>query len=228
MKKNNMFMLAYTIFIFVAFIVKLSWDFPMWAPIVTAITIASCVFSCADIADVVATEYATDVKDFTPLVEDAKEKCKRIEKFYSKYDTQLARMKEHDDNMAEVLLEGPDVIADTKKQLAEINNGLKFKKVLSDICKWLAKPLVVIGFLSFFCTITFEPVNELLVPMQDYLSVFAFGVMMLTQYFGNSVKEDHIDLEKNYKEANTALDGINEVLATASSMLEQEATANAD
>lgn len=228
MKKNNMFMLAYTIFIFVAFIVKLCWDFPMWAPIITAITIASCVFSCADIADVVATEYATDVRDFTPLVEDAMEKCKRIEKFYLKYDTQLARMKEHDDNMAEVLLEGPEVIADTKKQLSEITNGLKLKKVLSNICKWLANPLVVIGFLSFFCTITFEPVNKLLMPVQDYLTVFAFGVMMLTQYFGNSIKEDHIDLEKNYKEANTALDGINEVLATASSMLEQEATANAD
>lgn len=228
MKKNNMFMLAYTIFIFVAFVVKLCWDFPMWAPIVTAITIASSIFSCADIADVVATEYATDVKDFTPLVEDAMEKCKSIEKFYSKYDNQLARMKEHDDNMAEVLLEGPAVIADTKKQLTEITNGLKFKKVLSDICKWLTKPLVVIGFLSFFCTITFEPINEFLVPLQDYLSVFAFGIMMLTLYFGSSIKEDHIDLEKNYKEANTALDGINEVLATASSMLEQEATANAD
>lgn len=228
MKKNNMFMLAYTIFIFVAFVIKLCWDFPMWAPIVTAITIASCIFSCADIADIVATEYGTDIKDFTPLVEDAKEKCKRIEKFYSRYDTQLARMKEHDDNMAEVLLEGPEIIADTNKQLTEITNGLKFKKNLSNICKWLTKPLVVIGFLSFFCTITFEPINELLVPVQDYLTVFAFGVMMLTQYFGNSIKEDHIELEKNYKEANTALDGINEVLVTASSMLEQEATANAD
>jgi len=228
MKKNKMFILAYAIFIFVAFIVKLCWDFPMWSPIVTAITIASCIFSCADIADVVATEYASDVKDFTPLVEDAMEKCQHVEKFYSKYDTQLIYMKEHDDNMAEVLLEGPEVIADTKKQLTEINNGLKLKKVLSSICKWLSNPLIVIGFLSFFCTITFEPVNKLLVPVQDYLTVFAFGVMMLTQYCGNSIKEDHIELEKNYKEANTALDGINEVLVTASSMLEQEAIANAD
>lgn len=228
MKKNNMFMLAYTIFIFITFVVKLCWDFPMWAPIVTAITVASCVFSCADITNTVAVEYATDVKDFTPLLEDAMEKCKSIEKFYSKYDAQLIRMKEHNDNMAEILLEGPEVIADAKRQLIEITNGLKVKKCLSGVCKWLTNPLIVVGFLSFFCTITFEPVNELLVPIQDYLTVFAFGVMMLTQYFGNTIKEDHVDLENNYKEANTALDGINEVLATASSMLEREVTANAD
>ncbi len=228
MKRNNMFMLSYTIFIFIAFVVKLCWDFPMWAPIVTAITVASCIFSCADITNIVAVEYAVDVKDFTPLLEHAMENCKRIEKFYSKYNAQLVRMSEYDNNMAEVLLEGPEVITDAKRQLTNVTKGLKLKKILLSICRWLTNPLIVIGFLSFFFTITFKPVNELLVPIQDYLTVLAFGVMMLTQYFGNSVKEYHIELENNYNEVNTILDGINEALAKASMMLEQEVIANAD
>lgn len=228
MKKNNMFILAYTIFIFVTFAIKLRWDFPMWSPIVTAITISSCIFSCADIADVVAVEYAKDVKDFTPLIDAAMIKCKRIELFYSRHASQLTQMKAADDIMAEVLLEGPEVIADAKRQVQEINNGLKLKKIASDICKRLANPLVAIGFLSFFCTTTFEPVNETLIPIQDYLSVFAFGIMMLTQYFGNSVKEEHVDLEQNYNEVNSLLDEINGVLVKASTLIEQEATANAD
>jgi len=227
-KRNNMFMLSYTIFIFVAFVARLHWDFPMWAPIVTAITVASCIFSCADISNIVSVEYATDVKDFTPLLDGAMEKCKYIEEFYSKHHAKLVQLKERDENMAEVLMEGPEIIADTRKQLTEICNGLKLKKIMSAICRALTNSLVVIGFLSFFCTITFEPVNVWLVPIQDYLTVLAFGIMMLTQYFGNSVKESHFDLEKNYNEANTLLNGINEVLINASTILEQEVSNNAD
>lgn len=228
MKRNNMFMLSYIIFIFIAFVVKLCWDFPMWAPIVTAITIASCIFSCADITNAVDVEYSKDVEDFTPLLDTAMEKCNHIEKFYAEHKRELTQMSKCGNHFAEILCEGPEVIDDTKSQLVKIVKGLKLKKTLSIICKYATCPLVVIAFLSFFCTITFGTLNELLMPIQEYLTVFAFGVMMLTQYFGNRVKEEHIDLINNYNDVNSLLDSINELLTKSSTTFEQEITINAD
>lgn len=227
MKRNNMFMLSYTIFIFVAFIVKLCWNFPMWTPIVTAITVASCIFSCADIANIIAVEYTNDVKDFTPLLDDAIEKCEGIEKYYSKYEAQFASMSNFPNEMATILLECPDVVADAKQQLVKVIHRLSLENNLSKFCNWITNPLIMAGFLSFFCTITFEPISKMLVPVQDYLTVFAFGVMMSTQYFGNTIKEEHIELVENYREANSILDGIQKILLEASTLLEQEAATNA-
>ena len=228
MKKNNMFMLSYIIFVFIAFIVKFCWDFPMWAPIVTAITVASCIFSCADFTNIIATEYETDVKDFTPLLDTAMDKCQKIEKFFSNHKTQLEQLNTQGDELTETLLQGPEVVEEAKQQIISINNGLKLKNILSRIGNWLTAPLIVTGFLSFFCTLAFEPISMFLVPIQDYLTVLAFGIMMLTQYFGNVVKEEHINLESNYNEANSILGGINELLTQVSMILEQEGVANAN
>ena len=92
----------------------------------------------------------------------------------------------------------------------------------------MSKPLLVVGYPSFFCTITFETINGILVPIQDYLTVFAFGLLLATQYFGNYAREEHVALEKNYTEANALLEDTYKTTNDALAFLEQEATANAD
>lgn len=226
MKKHNLFLLSYTIFIFICLIVKCFWNYPLWGVIVAAITTASCILSCADITEVVATKYSKDVKDFEPLLDSAVDKCVFYENFYSRHKTSLEQQK--DNVIANVLLEGPEVLKDTKKQLVEIQNGLKLKKCVSGICKKVSGPLIVLGYLSFFCTVTFEPINSFLVPIQDYLTVFAFGILMLTQFWGNYVKEEHITLEENYREANRLLDDINKVVRQLSERLTKEESEDAN
>ena len=226
MKKHNLFLLSYTIFIFICLIVKCFWSYPLWGTIVAAITTASCILSCADITEVVSTEYGKDVKDFEPLLDSALDKCNYYEEFYSKHKASLEQKK--DNVIANILLESPGVLEDTKKQLIEIQNGLKLKKCVSNICKKVSGPLIVLGYLSFFCTVTFEPINGFLVPIQDYLTVFAFGILMLTQFWGNHVKEEHIALEQNYREGNRLLDDVNKVVSQLSECFSKEESEDAN
>lgn len=228
MKRNNLFMLSYIIFIFIAFSIKLFCDYAMWPPLVTAITVASCIFACSDIVVVVAEEYGNDVKSFTPLLDSALEKCRHLETVFQSNTGKLQEYKETGSYLAEVLLEGPAQLGAAKKQLIEITNGINVKRMVSSCCNKLSKPLLVVGYLSFFCTVTFETINCILVPMQDYLTVFAFGLLLATQYFGNYVREEHVTLEKNYTEANALLEDIYKTTNDALTFLEQEATANAD
>lgn len=228
MKRNNLFMLSYIIFIFIAFFVKLFCDYPMWPPLVTAITVASCIFACSDIVDVVAEEYGNDVKSFTPLMDSALEKCGHLDTVFQNNVGKLQEYKVTGSDLAEVLLEGPPQLDDVKKQLTEIKNGINLKRTVSSCCQKVSKPLLIAGYLSFFCTITFETVNGVLVPTQDLLTVFAFGLLLATQYFGNYVREEHIELEKNYTEANALLEDLYKTTNDALVYLEQEATTNAD
>ena len=228
MKRNNLFMLSYIIFIFIAFIVKLFYNYPMWPPLVTAITVASCIFACADIVDVVAEEYGNDERSFTPLLDSALEKCDQLEAVFQNNAGKLQEYKEKGSCLAEVLLEGPTQLDDVKKQLIEISNGIELKRTVSSCCNKMSKPLLIVGYLSFFCTVTFDTINSVLVPMQDYLTVFAFGLLLATQYFGNYVREEHVELEKNYTKANVLLEDTFNTTNEALSYLEQEAIVNAD
>ncbi len=228
MKRNNLFMLSYIIFIFLSFTVKLFCDYPMWPPLVTAITVASCIFACSDIVDVVAEEYGNDEKSFTPLLDSAMEKCEHLETVFQNNAEKLKEYKESGSYLAEVLLEGPSQLDAVKKQLIEISNGINLKRMVSSWCNKLSKPVLIAGYLSFFCTVTFETINGMLVPIQDYLTVFAFGLLLATQYFGNYVREEHVELEKNYTEANALLEDIYKTTNDALDFLKQEATTNAD
>ena len=51
---------------------------------------------------------------------------------------------------------------------------------------------------------------------------------MLTQFWGNYVKEEHIALEENYREANRLLDDINKVVSQLSERLSKEERGNAN
>lgn len=228
MKRNNLFMLSYIIFIFIAFFVKLFCDYPMWPPLVTAITVASCIFACSDIVDVVAEEYGNDERSFTPLLNLALEKCGQLETVFQSNAGKLQDYKENGSYLAKVLLEGPAQLDAVKKQLIKITNGINLKRTISSCCNKVSKPLLIAGYLSFFCTVTFETINGVLVPMQDYLTVFVFGSLLTTQYFGNYVREEHAELEKNYTEANALLENIFSTTKDALAYLEQEATTNAD
>lgn len=223
MKRNNLYFLSYTLFIFICFAVKCFWDYPLWGVIVAAITTASCLFACADITEVVANEYEKDVEKFTPLLKSAMAKCEKLDKDISQHKAFFESRAKESDGLAGIVLEGIDVIEDTKKELVKIKKGLDSKEALSKFCKKITGSLVVLGNLSFFCTVAFEPINGALVPMQDYLTVFAFGVLMLTQYLGGAVREEHVELEENYKEANKILDEADEVLLEAFKRIKEEA-----
>lgn len=214
MKRNNMFMLAYIIFIFISLVVRFFFDYEMWAPIISAITIASCMFAVSDIFCAVANIYSDDAKTFVPMLDGALQKVERIEATYNTNEPDITRCKEMGSSLAGVLSEFPIMVDKTKRELNNIKKTVNRKMNVAKVCNSLVNPLTVIGFLSFFCTITFEPINNLMVSIQDLLTVFAFGIILVTQYFSNYSKEQHEELEVHYNEANSVLEDLDKTLAS--------------
>lgn len=214
MKRNNMFMLAYIIFIFISLVVRFFFDYEMWAPIISAITIASCMFAVSDIFYAAATTYSDDAKTFIPMLDGALQKIERIEATYKTNESDITRCREMGSGLAGVLSEWPTMVNETKCELHNIKKTVNRKMTVAKVCNNLVNPLTVIGFLSFFCTITFEPINNLMVSIQDFLTVFAFGIILVTQYFSNYSKEQHNELEAHYNEANSVLDDLDKTMAS--------------
>ena len=214
MKRNSMFMLAYIIFIFISLIVRFFFDYELWAPIISAITIASCMFAVSDIFHTAATTYSDDAKTFIPMLDGALQKIERIEATYKANELGISRCKEMGSGLAGVLSEWPTMVNKTKSELNNIKKTVNRKMTVAKVYNSLVNPLTVIGFLSFFCTITFEPINNLMVSVQDYLTVFAFGIILVTQYFSNCSKEQHEELEAHYNEANSVLEDLDKTMAS--------------
>ena len=222
MKRNNLFFLSYIIFIFVCATVRIFWDFPLWSAIVAAITTASCIFAVADIAGVVAIEYANDVGTYMPLLESALKTCEELEKIIIIHRAEVLQNKINDSKAVDIIMDGSKILGDTKQQLTCIIKGVKSKEKTAERCKWIESPLIVCGHLAFFCIISFAILNDFFASIQDYLTVFAFGMIMVTQYFSNHVKEEHIELEENYKKTNMLLKDVRQSFQKYSAHLHEE------
>ena len=48
MKRNNLFMLSYIVFIFISFVVRIFCEYPMWSTLVVSISVSSGIFAFAD------------------------------------------------------------------------------------------------------------------------------------------------------------------------------------
>ena len=52
----------------------------------------------------------------------------------------------------------------------------------------MASVYATAGFFSFFCVLTFERVANLAIDIQDQLTVYAFAIILLTQYLSTEKK----------------------------------------
>lgn len=228
MKRNDIFMLSYILFIFISLIVRCFCDYAMWAPTIAAITAASWIFSIADIFHTTAAAYLSDAETFTPLLDKAEKRIEHIEGMHQANEAYMNKAKANGIELANVLSEGPILLSHTKQELTSIKSNVKKKHSISKRCKSVATPFTMLGFLTFFCTITFETINHFLIPLQDYLTVFAFGVILLTQYVNNQLREQHEELEKHYQEANDVLENLDETVSSGFDHLRREVMTHAD
>ena len=78
MKRNNIFMFSYIVFIFLAASIKMIYDYPMWSRVVVAITAASWMFA---ISDCCASLYAFQkniYETFFPLLDKIKYNIEQV------------------------------------------------------------------------------------------------------------------------------------------------------
>lgn len=201
MRKNNSLMLAYIIFLFACVVARAYTDFPIWHTLVAAITITSGILSIADFANLVSKEWGKEAEDYLSNVEIdliyVRQMLGAINRRLEKKDFPKLEIDTHTEEgcirhyteskeRAERLLDG------FVSGKAPMNEQVKLSKTLNNV----SIVLNVVGFFAFFFILAFEPISNKLVSHQDVLTVASFGIILLTQYFGDFYAEKDKERQK--------------------------------
>lgn len=200
MKKSNIFMLAYIVFIFiVCFFQKNTGTDVIGTRIILAVTSASYFFATADFFCCIAED-----KDGTANIElhrgiSIKQSINKtlvnIKAQHDAYDSALKFLEENIDKDSSIKKTYLSVnncypsYSSIESDLQEMYNTLskmmdriesRKKKIKIYMC--LSDILMFLGFLGFLCILAFEVFSALLLPDQNDLTVFAFGFIMLNYF----------------------------------------------
>lgn len=226
MKRNNLLMLAYIIFIFICAIVRLFGEFPRWQVLVAAITATSWVFSLADFDYTVANELHKISKDALKFSEvginHVQGLLKAVENFLSenkdKRNDKLSEMEQEQRTLYDnIRQKGEGCI----KSYREIEATARKNNHTADIAEKGASILTAVGFIGFFSIISFEGISKIFINSQDIMTVMAFGLILFTQYMDEASK-------KKRKKFQESINAVNENWNALQKIFDSEASHYAD
>lgn len=205
MKRNNIFFLSYIIFIFICGITKLFWDYPLWNTIIAAITTASWLFSFADLFQSQHKHWKDVCKEQGDCAEHALLEIEIIKR------TIDARLKQADGFKDGLLYSKKDEIEhyeSSKMMVIEVEND--YESLKKDAATRSGKIKIfgiggtvfnLLGFLSLFCILTFQPLAYLIINSQDTMTVWSFGLILTTQFLDEIFTEQRrVMIDRNNKE----------------------------
>ena len=216
MKRNDMFMLAYIIFMVIAVVTRIFFDYQMWKPLVAAITCSSWMFAVADHYLLVSNEVLKLTSKQKELMEYA---LKQYTKTATAIDNRIESLNNsrNKDSATSSINNELEYLFKTKSNLSFCQNGYsKMEKTLNSIInknkkhQQEARIYTVVGFLLFFCTITFEPISSFAIKIQDLLSVLAFTMILFTNYSTVQKRDAWMEIEETHYAMNNAIDLIRE------------------
>lgn len=182
MRKNNWFMHAYIIFLFVCIFVHCVVQFPLWSPLVTAVTASSWIFAIADIA-----LFYSDIS--TEVFERYKKQRMRFMLAINKevnaveeYESTLNQTDSANDPEHEGIVRAKETSLDLKKAVTEIEQAMASRHRKAQVAEKVGAALYIIGFVTLLSTVVFAPLNIRLGRIQDTLTVSAFALVLSTQY----------------------------------------------
>ena len=212
MKRNNIFMLSYIVFIFFCFVVRLCYEFPMWNTLVAAISFSSGVFAFADFYSGLSTAelaaYKITKELFTKIEKSITDQLQEVDKELTEELVAELSTKQNSDVRDEVkssLIKFSDENESIKEMYKENDRLQKKHGNRATILNFL-------GFFSFFVVLVFQSVSAVLSAYLDLLSVLAFGVILSTQYvagyYENRIEKQKIDAQKVYDAVTEYLDAL--------------------
>ena len=183
MKRNNIFMLAYIIFIFLCVEVKSFWDFPMWGKIIAAVTTASWLFALSDCFSCAADLLRKVTNTQSPLIDAGLYELAQMKEY-------LRKRTPEDTNEGIQEVEACEVRCNRMRiTLRRMRTNAKAFEAVSII-------VTLIAFLTFLCVLCFDFFYSYFVPRQDSMTVISFGMILLAQ-FGLSVGSEYITKMNN-------------------------------
>ena len=173
--------IAYIIFLILCVIYHIVADafnleFNSWDKIVCATTISSCLFAIANSKKSI---YNIATKVMCSLV-NSNSGLKKIKDEYSENPEKCENKKYDSDYLAQVIAENETNIEKIEKHKM---SNLKQSYVFN-----------IMGFLIFFCLIVFDFIYAYLGPMQDFYTLLAFVVILITDAYEESWTYNYGDL----------------------------------
>ena len=184
MKRNNIFMWAYITFIGICIIARIIGDFPLWQPIVLAITISSAFFAFEDLYSSRSRYLRDSCSIAENFIAEAKKRNNDHLLFFAKLSEASKRYKGTANDVGTI----EDAFGPVKEQTEALSGYIKELEAKTTAKQKkqveyhrIASIFAFLGFLCLFCTMAFAPHMDLANVQQEGLSVFSFAVILLTQ-----------------------------------------------
>lgn len=173
MKKANIYLLAYIVFLFICLFMRQIYAFPMWIKIVVATTNSSFFFAIAD-----GFQFLAD----------------RWENLYQENDKNIHHVQE---SVFAIRSTGSKTKSEANSQtLNRLENSIK--EISEENCKisrgvfrlrCTAQIFICFGFLIFLCILAFTEVFDYLLPRQEVVTVCGFLLVLVVQFLRPILQE---------------------------------------
>ena len=254
MKRNDIFMWAYITFVFFSIILRIFWEFPLWEPVVLAITISSMIFAAEDLFSSLARflKESCDIAD--GFISTTRQEISKEREFLAIVDKKAEIHKDKEYNISDIntsynLIR--NAIIKLEQHVESFEKTITGKKNLQMLYQKCANLMAYAGFLCLFCVLIFSSIGTVSTLFQEIMTVLAFGVVLVTQQLNlhtkKKIKKDIADSEfaiNAHQEASRAMfetegkinylldlvDGLNDLKASEGidADSKMEATANAN
>ncbi len=210
MKKNNTFLLAYIIVIFACTMVRLFWDYPMWSNIVIAVTISSAFFAFSDLYRQKSNSLTELTRKQTEDVErgifETEQIKKNVQVLISQNEEQLSSNSAERQKLSEHFESASKRIEVIMNSYLEMKNQIPKASASANRCRIVSEIIELIGFVSLFAVMIFEPVAAIFEGSQDVLTVISFAVILSTGYMKNYTDEKTAIIVENSKRIHAGLE----------------------
>ena len=209
MKKNNMLMLAFIIIMAMCAIVKQYWDYPTWPLVVEAITVASWIFA---VADFLVIHSAAQVKIIDSLKPDVEWTLIEISRMKKAVDTRIHQLQQKiaqqeknteptihytDQDDLKYHIDTKEKISESESSATSISQIFKTGERRSRVYRKLGYGLTVLGFVVFFGIVIFGSLVERLGLSIDLMTIWAFVIILFTQYYDTVLDEAREKMKRN-------------------------------
>lgn len=221
MKKSNALMLSYIIFLIIAVVAKVRYDWCGIEQIALAATIAGCFFAFADLANWYISDQKPIVEalreDFdllgkycevaqTYLDSDVKEAHDIIEQLqpYSSRDEKAERVINACKEALPYLKSRANGLTEAVGDTNNLEKSIKREELKITVVSVTELILAILGFISFFTLISFTVVVDFFTSYGSIATVIAFALIMLTYFLrdvlGDNAKRDVEEIRLHIEE----------------------------
>lgn len=169
----------------------------MWSPVVLAITISSSLFAIEDLYASLARSLASSCEIASGFISEAVQRATEDMRFFTRIDNAAIYYEGTDHDLTEVKKSFAPIKKKTQECLEciteiELQTAIKQRKTKQ--YQKIANVFAFFGFLLLFCILIFASHITIPTIAQEYITVFSFVVVLVTQQT-NSVSSERIKKE---------------------------------